>query len=163
MIECRGWKGPMSYGLRDFLKTATNTFADDAKKTFNLTGAPGRIASNHVHAFMSDLEQLSEMHLLESFRRKNICAERVNIYQKFIQFKSHFASSPDRDGKYVYYFLCSIEALSMPDREQYIYQMTAQMDAEPEKTIRQISKLMRKLNQAQMQSLENRQLLAIGN
>jgi len=143
------------YGLNRFLKTATSAFVDDFSAVIRTTTAPMRIAGNHIYAVVMDLEVSSQRHLQSSL-------DRARIYNQFVGFKNHFATAPDSNGKYVYHFLCSVEALQSGEGEQLIYAITAYIHADPESAILKIGQAMRKLCETSMTRLEDRQMLALG-
>jgi len=143
------------YGFGQFLKTATNAFIDDAETMVNVVTAPVRIVGNHIYSVVSDLETSSQMRVQRSLNR-------AQIYQTFLHYKNHFSSSPDRSGKYVYYFLCGVESLPPEQSEAMIQRVTMYLDADPDAAILQISTSMQKLSETNLLKLEQRQMLELG-
>lgn len=144
----------MPYKIAELFKTITNTAIDDISGVINTATTPARIACNDLQAVLIDAETSSMTRLQKSLTR-------AEVYRRFLAFKNHFATSPDRDGKYVYYYLSSIEVLPYPQNEQLIWKATAFIDAEPELARQQIGGAMVKLSQNSMLAIEQQQTLAM--
>ncbi len=157
----------MSYGLREFLKTASNTFIDDLASAGHCLTMPIRVTANYAAAVMVDLETSSRGEYQGSLKRSEMQRQASlnwsRIHQQFIAYKNHFATSPDRNGKYVYYFLCEIEALDPNESERLIRQFTAFIHSNPDLAIAQIGESMDRICQGGLQALSNRQMMALGN
>jgi hypothetical protein len=77
-------------------------------------------------------------------------------------FTEHFASAPDYEGKLVYYFLCNIEALPSPHREEMVFKATTFIDSEPEVARHRIAEAMQNSIQQGLLAVETRPTLALG-
>ena len=142
----------MSYGVKEFIKTATSQFIDDCAMVIGIAEIP----CNHVEAVFLELKTNSQ-------RRVNKSRNRAEIYNRFLVYKDHFAKATDRDGKYVFHFLCGVEALDLEQSEQMICKVTAFIDAEQLVAVKQIGKAMRKVNQAGMLNITNSRISALEN
>ena len=156
----------MSYGTKQFLKTAANQFIDDFSWFSNIASSPARSVCYRVCAKLEGFETSSKRLLNESHERAKTyndqSRDRANIYNKFIAFKDEFALSSKRDEKYVYHLLCSI-SLALPHSEPLMYHVTASIDAERKSAIKQFGKAMRELSQAGTRNLMGHQTLTLGN
>lgn len=151
------------HGFQQFIITATNAFIDDASTLMDVVTAPARIVGNHVNGVLLDLETSSQEHLQRSHQHFQRSLSRAQVYQRFIGFKNRFASSTDREGKYVYHFLCGVEALPPGENEAMIQRITMYLDADPESAIKSIAQSMQNFSEVNLLKLTNRQMLALEN
>jgi hypothetical protein len=122
-------------GLEEFLRIASDTMIEDCFRVVRTVTSPARIAFNRIEAALTDAETSSRIYRQTSLERKR-------LHDKFIQFKNHFATSPDRDGKLVYYFLSSIELLPASRRDEMMFRATTFIDSEPESARAKIAQAM---------------------
>ena len=122
------------------LKTAVRQFA----YKWSVLLSPIDAVSKHVEAALGDFAVSSQTALDKSRdraeaydREKRRCAE---VYDRFLTLKKDYKAMSDRDGLYVYYYLCSVEALPSPQREAELFRATVFLSGEPEMAKAQFSK-----------------------
>ena len=146
----------MPYSADELLKIAAVSFIDTIFKIARPVTTPISLVANEVETACNKLDDWSE-------RRLQRTRSWSQMYQKFLSYKSHFATAPDSNGKYVHFFLCNIEKLPSPQFEQGVFHATTWIDAEPEAARTQIGAKMREMIQSGSLSLGGQGPLILSN
>ena len=110
--------------------------ADAIEAVMSPVLAPVVIGFNHIDALMMNLVVSSEMD-----RQKTL--NRAENYARFLNYKKRFAASSNEDERHCYHFLCNIESLPAPGKEDFIHNITEAFDSNFKGTVRHIGKSMR--------------------
>lgn len=128
-VEPVEWQGvradSMPYTTEQLLKFAADSFIESCFKFVRPVTTSLAVAANEIEVACNKVDYWSTRRLEQS-------QSWTQVYGKFLSFKKHFATAPDRDGKYVHYFLCSLETFPRSEFERAVYQATALIDADYE-------------------------------
>jgi len=138
--------------VEEFVRGATSAIVEKCYLLGKTKGAAINIPVYEIAAFFEDAETSSRMKFEKSLNRSR-------IYNRFLEFKYHYASSIDSDGKLVYYFLCNVEALPQRGREEMIFKSVVYIEGNPEGHRVRIAQLMRRSTEIGLLSSPDEPLL----
>lgn len=145
--------------IEKVVKSAASQFVSD----WSALLSPIDTICNHVEANLRNLEVSSRMALDQSRDRAEIYEttkqDRAEVYGRFLTLKQHYKTKSDREGQYVYYYLCSVESLPPSHRDAAIMRTTAFLTAAPDVAVGRISKAVQALCENVMLGADNQPFL----
>jgi hypothetical protein len=138
--------------VEEFVRGATAAIAEKCSLLGKTTGAAINIPVYEMAAFFENAETSSRMKFEKS-------RNRSRIYNRFLEFKCHYSSSIDSDGKLVFYFLCNVEALPSSGREEMIFKSVVYIEGNPDSHRVRIAELMRRSTEIGLLPKQNEPLL----